>query len=242
MNDDLDPLQARLHHRFRDVSLLETALTHSSLAVERPGLENNERLEFLGDAVLQILLSEALYRLFPQDREGLLSKRRSLLVNQHFLGRLSRTIGADAYLRLGKSEEKTGGRERTSVLGDAFEAIVGAVYLDSDLATTRTVVMPIFGDLLAHLAASEEADNPKGRLQELVQPEHGNNALRYEVTKIEGEDHARIFEVSVHLHDRLLGHGRGTPRKVAEEAAARIALQTLQAERPDASAAAESSL
>jgi ribonuclease-3 len=230
MSDVVDQLQVRLDYTFRDRSLLESALTHTSFAVELPGAENNQRLEFLGDAVLQILLAEALYRLFPHDREGLLSKRRSLLVNQYFLSRLAREIGADACLRLGKSEEKTGGRERTSLLGDAFEAIVGAVYLDSDLATARRVVMAIYGDLAAHLASSEEADNPKGRLQELVQPQHGNNALRYEVTGIEGEDHARIFEVAVFLDDRLLGRGRGTPRRIAEEAAARLALETLKSE------------
>jgi ribonuclease-3 len=230
MSDELDTLQARLAYQFRNRALLQTAVTHSSYAVENPAAENNQRLEFLGDAVLQILIAEALYRLFPHDREGLLSKRRSLLVNQNFLSQLTRQIGADACLRLGKSELKSGGRERTSVLGDAFEALVGAVYLDSDLAETRRVVMVVYGDISVHLAASEEADNPKGRLQELVQPLHGNNALRYEVTATEGEDHARVFEVAVFLHDRFLGKGRGTPRKVAEESAARAALTLLKPE------------
>jgi ribonuclease-3 len=131
---------------------------------------------------------------------------------------------------LGKSEEKSGGRERTSLLSDAFEALVGAIYLDSDLETTRRVVMSIYGDLSARLASTEEADNPKGRLQELVQPVHGNQALRYDVIGLEGEDHARVFEVAVLLNDRVLGRGRGTPRKLAEEAAARIALETLRSE------------
>jgi len=230
MSDLVAALQSRLGYTFRQPTLLEMALTHSSYSVERPGSENNQRLEFLGDAVLQILLAEALYQLFPHDREGLLSKRRSLLVNQNFLSGLSRQVGIDAGLKLCKSEEKTGGRERTSVLGDAFEAVVGALYLDSDLDITRRVVLGIYGDLSTHLAASEEADNPKGRLQERVQPVYGNNALRYDVTGLEGEDHARVFEVAVYLNDRLLGRGRGTPRKVAEEAAARIALETLKAE------------
>jgi len=230
MSDLVAALQSRLGYTFRQPALLEMALTHSSYSVERPGSENNQRLEFLGDAVLQILLAEALYQLFPHDREGLLSKRRSLLVNQNFLSGLSRQVGIDAGLKLGKSEEKTGGRERTSVLGDAFEAVVGALYLDSDLDITRRVVLGIYGDLSTHLAASEEADNPKGRLQERVQPVYGNNALRYDVTGLEGEDHARVFEVAVYLNDRLLGRGRGTPRKVAEEAAARIALETLKTE------------
>ena len=230
MSDPLDQLQARVGHTFRDPALLERALTHTSLGIEKPEAENNQRLEFLGDAVLQILLAEALFQLFPLDREGLLSKRRSLLVNQHFLARLARDIGLDRCLRLGKSEEKSGGRERTSVLGDAFEALIGAIYLDAGFDRTRELVRTIYGDLTSHLASSEEADNPKGRLQELVQPEHGNHALRYDVTAVEGEDHARVFEVAVFLNDRLLGHGRGTPRKVAEEAAARVALSTLKSE------------
>lgn len=230
MSDPLDQLEARVGHTFRDPALLERALTHTSLGIEKPESENNQRLEFLGDAVLQILLAEVLFQLFPLDREGLLSKRRSLLVNQHFLARLARDIGLDRCLRLGKSEEKSGGRERTSVLGDAFEALIGAIYLDAGFDRTRELVRAVYGDVPAHLASSEEADNPKGRLQELVQPEHGNHALRYDVTAVEGEDHARVFEVAVFLNDRLLGHGRGTPRKVAEEAAARVALSTLKSE------------
>ena len=230
MSDALEQLQQRLAYAFRDGTLLEQAVTHTSFAAERPGTDNNQRLEFLGDAVLQILLAESLYRLFPDEREGVLTKRRALLVNQYILAQLTRKTGLDTCLRLGKSEEKSGGRERTSLLSDAFEALVGAVYLDSDLETTRRVVMPIYGDLSAQLSSTEEADNPKGRLQELVQPLHGNQALRYDVIGLEGEDHARVFEVAVLLNERVLGRGRGTPRKLAEEAAARIALETLKAE------------
>jgi ribonuclease-3 len=232
MSDDLVQLQARLNYTFTNPALLDLALTHPSFAVERPGTEHNQRLEFLGDAVLQILIAESLFQLFPQDREGVLTKRRAMLVNQNFLAQLASKIGIDACLRLGRSEDKTGGRQRPSVLGDAFEAFVGSLYLDGGLDRARAVVLPIFGDLAAQLAMSEESDNPKGQLQELIQPVHGNNALRYDVTAIEGEDHAKVFEVAVFLHDRLLGRGRGTPRKVAEEAAARVALLTLKAESP----------
>jgi ribonuclease III len=220
-------LQTRLGHVFRDPALLECALTHPSFAAEYPESENNQRLEFLGDAVLQILLAEALFHLFPREREGPLSKRRALLVNQNFLAALARELGLDAGLRLADSEEKTGGRDRPSALGDAFEAVVGAVYLDSDLVNTRRVVMAVYGDLAARLASTEETDNPKGRLQELVQPVHGNHAVRYEVVSTEGEDHARHYEVEVFLQERPLGRGRGTSKKLAEEAAARLALITL---------------
>eukprot|EP01035_Chromulina_nebulosa_P006507 gene6507-8802_t len=120
-----------------------------------------------------------------------------------------------------------GGRTRSAALEDAFEALVGAIYLDSDLATARRVVLAIYGALPDRLAAVENAENPKGRLQERVQPIHGNSALRYEVVRIDGEDHAREYEVAVYLLDRHLGTGRGTSKKNAEEAAAHAALKNL---------------
>ncbi len=227
----LEALQSRLTYTFRDPALLLRAFTHTSYLPEHPDLaESNQRLEFLGDAVLQILLGEALFHLFPGDREGLLSKRRALLVNETFLAGLAREIGADACLLLGKSEEKTGGRERASALADAFEALVGALYLDSDFTTARRLVLSLYGDLPARLSSIEPDDNPKGRLQELVQPVHGNHALRYEVMNVEGEDHARAYEIAVYLRDRLLGQGRGSSKKLAEESAARVALEALRAD------------
>jgi ribonuclease-3 len=232
MSEAISELPARLGYAFRDPALLARALTHPSFAAEKPGLENNQRLEFLGDAVLQILLAETLFHLFPTEREGVLSKRRSLLVNQGFLATLAREIGLDALLRLADAEDKAGGRQRVSALGDAFEAVVGALYLDSDLATTRRVVLDIYGDLAGRLAATEEGDNPKGRLQERVQPLHGNHAVRYEVISTEGEDHARSFHVEVFLLERPLGRGHGTSKKLAEEAAARAALAALGPSAP----------
>lgn len=228
MNDALAQLETRTGHAFRDRALLERALTHQSYLADHPEVpESNQRLEFLGDAVLQILMAEELFHLFPADREGLLSKRRSVLVNGPFLAQLAREIGLDRLLRLSASEETTGGRARLSALGDVFEAFVGAIYLDAGLATARAVVRTIYGDFAARLAGIEEKDNPKGRLQERVQPVHGNEALRYEVMRTGGEDHARSFEVAVYLLDRHLGTGAGTSKKLAEEAAARAALENL---------------
>ena len=229
MSDSLAQLQARIGYTFRDAALLDRAVTHSSYLQDHPHiLENNQRLEFLGDAVLQLLLTEKLFELFPADREGFLSKRRAALANGVFLARLAREISLDGCLRLGTSEESTGGRARASANEDAFEALVGAIYLDSDLPTARRVVLALYGSLPERLAIVEDFENPKGRLQELVQPDHGNSALRYEVVRIEGEDHAREYEVSVHLLDRPLGTGRGTSKKLAEESAARAALETLR--------------
>ena len=231
-SDSLGSLQTRLGYRFKDAALLELAVTHPSFLPEHPEVrESNQRLEFLGDAVLQLVLTEELFRLFPADREGPLSRRRASLAKGLSLVTLARELGLDAGLRLGTSEESTGGRTRASTLEDAFEAVVGALYLDSDLATTRQVVLALFGPLPERLAATENEDNPKGRLQEIVQPEHGNHALRYEVTGTEGEDHARAYLVAVFLFDRELGRGRGPSKKSAEEAAAREALALLRREQ-----------
>lgn len=228
MTTSLSRLQARLNYEFKDLGLLERAVTHLSFLPEHPlEKEGNQRLEFLGDAVLQILIADELFRLFPEDREGLLSKRRSLLVNGNMLASLAREIGLDECLRLGKSEESSGGRTRVSALGDAFEALAGALYLDGGLETARKILLGVYGDLLGRLAPMEGADNPKGRLQELIQPTHGNHALRYEITATEGEDHARAYLVAVFLLDHELGRGRGLSKKLAEEAAAREALVTL---------------
>ena len=230
MSDLLNQLQSRLGYTFRDQGLLEQAVTHSSFLPEHPDAQNNQRLEFLGDAVLQLLLTEELYQLFPDDREGNLSRRRSALTKGMFLVRLGRELALEKCLLLGTSEESTGGRQRPSALEDAFEALVGALYLDSGLEQTRMVIRRLYGDLPARLSVTESDENPKGRLQELVQPTHGNHALRYDVIGVEGQDHARAFEIEVFLNDRALGRGRGSSKKLAEEAAARAALDTLEAE------------
>jgi ribonuclease-3 len=221
-------LQKQLGYAFRDPALLERALTHSSrLQDDRGAGESNQRLEFLGDAVLQLVVTRALFDLYPQEREGGLSQSRAALTKGSFLSQLARELGLPACLRLGASEEAAGGRDKASALEDAFEALVGALYLDSDFSTAQRVVLAMYGDLLGRLSGAEGRENPKGRLQELVQPEHGNLALRYEVTATLGEDHAREYEVSVFLRERHLGGGRGPSKKLAEEAAAREALAAL---------------
>lgn len=221
----LTALQHRLGYKFRSPALLRCALTHPSYLQDEPAAgPGNQRLEFLGDSVLQLTLSEALYQLYPEEREGALSKRRATLGRGRFLSGLARDLGLDRALLLGQSEEQTGGRGRESTLEDAFEALVGAVYLDSDFATARRAVLAWYGSLPARLSVLLGADNPKGRLQELVQPVHGNRALRYEVAHMTGAPHEREYEINVYLRDQLLGSGRGTSKKLAEEAAARAAL------------------
>jgi ribonuclease-3 len=228
MKDGVKALQERIGYVFRDPAYLERALTHASWVQDNPGAGgNNQRLEFLGDSVLQLILTEALFALYPEDREGELSKRRAVLGKGKFLSGLAREVGLDRSLRLGANEEATGGRGRDAALEDAFEALVGAVSLDGGLESARRTVLGIYGDLQGRLGLLEGHANPKGRLQEIVQPVHGNQALRYELLATDGADHERRFEVAVFLLNRRLGSGWGPSKKVAEEEAARAALATL---------------
>jgi len=233
-NEDspLERLQSRLTHRFRNPALLQRALTHLSYLQDHPEVaESNQRLEFLGDAVLQLILTQTLFDLFPGDREGVLSKRRSALSKGVFLTRMARELGLGDCLLLGASEDSGGGRQKASALEDAFESLVGALYLDTDFTTTRRIVLSLYGNLPELLSGMEDTENPKGQLQELIQPVLGNNALRYEVIATLGEDHARQFEMGVFLQDRLIGSGTGPSKKAAEEVAARVALETLRSEK-----------
>ncbi len=229
MNAPLDQLQQRLGYTFRDPALLVCAVTHPSYLQDHARFtENNQRLEFLGDAVLQLVLTESLFQLYPTEREGDLSRRRSALAKGAFLAQLGRDLGLESCLRLGPSELTTGGQNRASNLEDACEAIFGAIFLDSDWLTARRVMLAIFGDLNTRLEAVGDLHNPKGRLQELVQPLHGNSAVRYEVIRTEGGDHERRYFVEVYFLDKPVGQGGGSSKKIAEEAAARVALETLK--------------
>jgi ribonuclease-3 len=229
MPEKLKALQTRIGYEFRNVALLHEAMTHPSYLQDHPKSgPHNQRLEYLGDSVLQFILTEALYREYANEREGVLSRRRAVLSKGGFLTEMARDLGLNAALRVSKSEEETGGRGRASILEDAFEALVGAIYLDSDLAAIRERVLAWYGPLTVRLSSTEDNENPKGRLQELVQPEHGNNALRYDVTATSGPRHAREYTVAVFLNDRQLGTGTGPSKKVAEEVAAHVAIATLR--------------
>lgn len=227
MDSPAEQLQTRISYRFRDSGLLELALTHPSWLQDHPETpDSNQRLEFLGDAVLQLALTEHLFALFPQGREGDLSKRRAALSNGTYLANLAREIELGAALKLSVSEHDSGGRERSSALEDAFEALLGAVFSDSDFETSKSVILQLYGNLKDRLDEVIPEENPKGRLQEKIQPTLGNSALRYEVHHIAGDDHAREYEAQVFLQDRLIGTGRGTSKKSAEEEAARQALES----------------
>lgn len=225
MNTALQNLQQRIGHTFSQPDLLVLAVTHPSLVNEDDNLtESNQRLEFLGDAVLQLVLTTELYRIYPEAREGALSQHRAVLSKGSFLSSIAAEIQLDRCLLLSKSEEESGGRERASALEDAFEALVAAIYLDAGLEIVSKIVLQIYGPLTDRLSGSDQVENPKGRLQEAVQPGHGNNALNYEVTATSGEDHAREYEVTVYFKKQAVGTGRGSSKKLAEEAAAHSAL------------------
>ncbi|MFI5335993.1 MAG: ribonuclease III [Opitutales bacterium] len=227
MNAALAQLQHRLDYRFRDPARLELALTHPSFLNESGAAkESNQRLEFLGDAVLQLILSEELFRLYPHEREGALTLRRKKLVEGRFTAGLAAELGLGHLLRVPATAAAV--TRTQSALEDAFEALVAAIFLDAGYERTRQIVLGLYGDVAERLKIALPADNPKGQLQEKVQPLHGNNALRYDVVRTSGAAHAREFEVAVYFKDRLLGTGHGPSKKLAEEAAAQVALQTLE--------------
>lgn len=229
-SDSLAPfaaLQARLGHTFAQPALLLQALTHPGYANEHPTEgDHYQRLEFLGDAVVQYVVTAALFHLRPNEREGELSRLRVALTNGAFLGQLARELALPAHLRLSAAEQKTGGSP--TVAGDAFESVVGAILLDGGLAAAEAFIHRAYGDLDQRLANLRPADaNPKGHLQERVQPAHGNNALRYQTVQSGGPDHAKEYTCTVFLDHRPIGSGTGTSKKSAEEAAARAALEIL---------------
>jgi ribonuclease-3 len=219
--------QDRLGYRFRDDSLLRLALTHPSIAHEQNvALPHNQRLEFLGDAVLGLILSRELFEKFPQADEGALSKSRAKLVNTTTLAAHGREIGVGAQLRLSKGEDNAGGRERAAALADAFEAVLGAIFLDGGLEAVREFVLREFKGDFSLLAESSDIANPKGELQELLQA-RSPNAPEYQTVSAEGPDHDRDFECAV-LHDGVeLARGRGKSKKAAETDAAVAALKIL---------------
>jgi len=225
---NLVQLQSRLGHVFAHPALLQQALTHPAYANENPTEgDHYQRLEFLGDAVIQLVITDALFHLRSAEREGELSRLRVSLTNGIFLGGLARELDLPAHLRLSTSEQKTGGSP--TVAGDAYEAVVGAIFLDGGLPAAQSFILRTYGNLDARLASQPLDDaNPKGRLQERVQPAHGTGALRYETVLAGGPDHAKEYTSTVFLAGQPLGTGRGTSKKVAEESAARSALASLK--------------
>lgn len=225
--EPLEQLQQRIGHTFRDITLLQRALTHPSYVREDSNASHYQRLEFLGDAVLGLILAEALFELLPDQREGVLTRYRSILVRGQQLAGIAREIGLGAHLRIADAEVAIGARELDSILEDAFEALMGAVYLDAGLEKVRAVAIGLFGDLHSRLEIQLAEVNPKGRLQELLQPKISSQDIEYRVTETTGPDHQKAFTVEVWIAGQRQGSGFGNSKKSAEEAAAREALDRL---------------
>jgi ribonuclease-3 len=226
----LAELQIRLGHSFRDENLLRLALTHPSVAHEANAtLTHNQRLEFLGDSVLGLVLSRELFEKFPTADEGALTKSRAKLVNAGSLAARARTLGLGAHLILSRGEENTGGRERASALADAFEALLGAIFLDGGFEAARAFVLREFAADFTALAEGTDFQNPKGELQELLQA-RSPRAPEYEFISASGPDHDRVFECAVRHDGVKLARGTGKSKKAAESAAALEALKKLRGE------------
>ncbi len=228
---ELSVLAQYLGHKFKDLSLLDQALRHSSFVHEQPETgPSNERLEFLGDAVLALTVSHLLLGAFPADSEGELSKRRSALVNTQQLAALARQMNLGVHLLLGRGEEQQGGREKTSLLADALEAVLAAVFLDGGLKAAKAFTKRWFADLLAAPEAVAWRDD-KTALQEFTQAQVKKSPT-YRLIEESGPDHARCFRVEVRLGRQVLGQGEGRTKKQAEQMAARLALAFLK-EKPE---------
>ena len=225
MTNPIERIQQNLGYGFRDVTLLETALTHRSYTngARDKGDRNNERLEFLGDAWLDALIGEELYRRFPDTPEGKLTKTRADLVCERSLAEMARKLEIGPALFLSPGEERTGGREKNSILADAVEAVIAAVYLDGGYRAVRRTVQSLFGDAVAKGISGAAGTDYKTMLQEMLQ-KNGPADIVYEEESESGPAHDRTFVIAVFHNGRKLGTGEGHTKKEAEQNAARQAL------------------
>lgn len=222
----MDSLEDKISYQFTDPHLLREAMTHPSVAYESQQVHfDNQRLEFLGDAVLQLILTDELFRLFPDFDEGRLTKLRARLVSGVALKNFAVELELGKHLQMGRGEESSGGRERRSNLADVFESLIGAIYLDGGMANANRVVLACCSSAIDEIAREpEEEKNPKGELQETLQAISPISPT-YRVTDESGPAHDRSFTISVEWEDRHLGEGLGSSKKLAEIEAARVALE-----------------
>lgn len=221
-------LKERYQIVFNDVNLLEQAFTHSSYVNEHRylRLSDNERLEFLGDAVLELLISQYLYQQFPEMPEGKLTKMRAAIVREDSLSKLAKECHFDQYILLGKGEENSGGSQRPSILCDLFEAFLGALYLDQSMDSAQRFIGQVIFPKIDAGAFSHEMDY-KTALQEVLQKQ-GDVTIEYRMVKEEGPAHERVFHIEVYVDDALIGKGQGKSKKLAEQDAAAQALQSIE--------------
>ena len=226
---DLSQLSARLGYTFTVISLLETAMHHRSWNAENDGGESNERLEFLGDAVLGWVVADIVYSQHSDLPEGKLTDLRKSVVNANALAEVAVDLGIGEHLMLGKGEDTAGGREKTSILSDALEAVIGALYIDAGPQTTHDVVSALMGKRIVDAVGGLDRLDAKTRLQELASKLEAH--IHYKVED-EGPDHDKMFFATVFVGDRELGYGEGKSKKAAEQIAAEIACDVLNSELP----------
>lgn len=217
-------LEERLGYTFREPGLLRLGLTHRSVSSDDPSRKDNERLEFLGDAVLQLVVTDLLYDTYPHLAEGQMAKVRAAVVSRGALAEVARQLDIGAYLELATSEAATGGREKDSILADAVEAVIGAVYLDGGIEPARSVVLSLWSDRVAERSKQPGVKDYKTRLQELTARDGLRPEYRVEGT---GPDHNRRFSAVVYVKGTKQGSGEGRSKKEAEQDAARRALDML---------------
>lgn len=222
MKKSFEELENRIGYIFNNKDLLKNALIHRSFGNEHLKYKkiNNERLELLGDAVLDLIVTEYLYNLYPNALEGELAKLKAMVVSEPVLAKVSKKLGYGEYLLLSKGEELTGGRDRNSILGDTFEAILGAIYLDSNFDTVKKIAMFHLKDLIEHINENEDILDFKTILQEYSQKEYKIIPV-YKVLSESGPDHLKTFEVEVRINDDIIGYGIGKNKKGAEQLAAK---------------------
>jgi ribonuclease-3 len=227
----LSDIPQRIGHAFKDTELLERALTHKSYANENKVPYHNERMEFLGDAVLGLVISENLMKLYPDSTEGDLSRLRAAVVSEPTLAAVSRKIGLGDYLLLGKGEDQTGGRNKDSLLADCLEALIAAVYLDAGKDAAESLIIRLFEEVIKKTSASGGSLDYKTELQERCQ-EQLKQLPEYRIVSETGPDHQKQFEMEVWIRGQLAGRGVGKSKKEAEQRAAREALAMLS-EKPN---------
>jgi ribonuclease III len=224
-----EPLQTALSYRFQDQALLDEALTHKSYVNEQKGVagRDNERLEFLGDAVLSLVISEYLAASLPDSTEGALSKLKAQLVSESSLERIARRLQLGGYLKFGRGEELSNGREKASLLADAVEAVLAAVYLDGGFEASRQVTVHVFAEELSQIEARKHepgAEDYKTQFQEWCQKRY-DTLPRYETIRESGPDHDKRFDVELTIRGEVVGAGSGRSKKEAEQQAAKQALE-----------------
>jgi ribonuclease-3 len=221
-------LEAKLGYRFKDPELLAHALVHRSFltGTDMPYVSNNERLEFLGDSVLNMLTTEFLYKMYPDDPEGELSKRKSAIVSGHACAQSSKEWSLSEFIKMGKAEAKMGGRGKESILADAYEAVLGAVYLDGGLEEVRAILTKFHFPRVKEIIVAEDFVNHKSALLEYLQGKL-HTVPEYVLVEESGPEHQKLFTTEVHVNGKVYGRGQGGNKKKAEQEASRVTLEML---------------